>query len=184
MRAAWGVSMTSVDSVSSVTRRAMRRLVLARMAGEMTPVGRWVARMRWTPRERPRWAMPSRPVTKSGSSSVRVANSSMMSRSRGSGSVGVGVPVVGDVFGGGGGEEGFAAFEFGGEGLQGALGEVGVEVGDHAGGVGEVGAVGEGGAAFVVDEDEGEGVGAVGGGEAGDEGLQEFGFAGAGGAGD
>lgn len=44
--AASSALMTSVDSAESVTRRAMRRFVLARMAGEMTPLGRCVAKSR------------------------------------------------------------------------------------------------------------------------------------------
>ena len=39
--------------------------------------GRWVARIRWMPSERPRWAMLTRPVTKSGRSRTIEANSSM-----------------------------------------------------------------------------------------------------------
>ncbi len=49
-----GESMTSDDSPPSVTRSAIRRLVLARISGDTTPEGRWVARRRWIPRERPR----------------------------------------------------------------------------------------------------------------------------------
>ena len=69
-------SSTSTDSAGSETRRAMRRLVLALMSALTTPAGRWVARTRWTPSDRPRCAMPTKPWTKSGSSSARVANSS------------------------------------------------------------------------------------------------------------
>ena len=72
----------------SVTRSAIRRLVLARITGETTPEGRWVARMRCTPSDRPRIAMPTRPSTKSPNSSFRVANSSMISTVRGIGSIG------------------------------------------------------------------------------------------------
>ena len=49
MPAASGASMTSTDSAASVTRRATRRLVLARMSGVTTPAGRCVARIRCTP---------------------------------------------------------------------------------------------------------------------------------------
>src|SRR6266508_3749841 len=62
MPAASGASITSLDSLASVTRRAIRRLVLARMSALTTPAGRWVASTRCTPRERPRWAMPLHPV--------------------------------------------------------------------------------------------------------------------------
>jgi hypothetical protein len=85
IHAASGTSITSCDSLGSVTRSAIRRLVLARMSADTTPAGRWVARIRCTPRERPRWAMPTSPVTKSGSSATSEANSSMISTSRGSG---------------------------------------------------------------------------------------------------
>ena len=75
--------MTSFDSFASVTRSAIRRLVLARMSLEMTPDGRWVASTRWMPSDRPRWAMVTSPVTKSGSSALRLANSSITIASRG-----------------------------------------------------------------------------------------------------
>ena len=86
IRAASRASMTSVDSESSVTRSAIRRLVLARITGDTTPDGRWVARIRCTPSDRPRMAMPTRPVTNSGSSSTSDANSSMIRIVRGIGS--------------------------------------------------------------------------------------------------
>ncbi len=75
--------MTSVLSLESVTRSAIRRLVLARISGDTTPLGRWVARIRWMPSDRPRWAMLTMPVTKSGSSRTIEANSSMTMTSRG-----------------------------------------------------------------------------------------------------
>jgi len=81
--AASPASMTSLLSMSSVTRSEIRRLVFARISGDTTPVGRWVASTRWMPSERPRWAMLTRPVTKSGSSATMLANSSMTSTSRG-----------------------------------------------------------------------------------------------------
>ena len=86
MYAASLVSMTSADSSGLVTRSAIRRLVLARMSALTTPAGRWVARIRWTPSDRPRRAMSIRPLTKSGSSATIAANSSMISTSRGMGS--------------------------------------------------------------------------------------------------
>jgi len=85
IHAASGTSITSCDSPGSVTRSAIRRLVLARMSADTTPAGRWVASIRCTPSERPRCAMPTRPVTKSGSSVTSDANSSMISTSLGSG---------------------------------------------------------------------------------------------------
>ena len=45
---------------------AMRRLVLARMSSSTTPAGRWVARTRWMPRLRPRWATPTSDERNSG----------------------------------------------------------------------------------------------------------------------
>ena len=52
---------TSRESASSVVRRQMRRVQLARISGETTPPGRWVARTRCTPSDRPRWAIATRP---------------------------------------------------------------------------------------------------------------------------
>ena len=85
MYAASGASITSALSAASVTRSAIRRLVLARMSADTTPEGRWVARIRCRPSERPRWAMPTSPVTKSGRSRASEANSSITITSRGSG---------------------------------------------------------------------------------------------------
>ena len=85
MEAASGTPITSALSAGSVTRSAIRRLVLARMSWETTPEGRCVARMRWMPSDRPRWAMFTSPVTKSGRSRLIAANSSMTMTSRGSG---------------------------------------------------------------------------------------------------
>lgn len=77
-----GASMMSRLSPVSVVRSAIRRLVLARMSAVTAPEGRWVARIRWMPRERPRWAMLTSPETKSGSSRTIDANSSMTRTSR------------------------------------------------------------------------------------------------------
>ena len=55
--AASAVPRTSRESASSVVRRQIRRVQLARISGETTPLGRWVARTRCTPSDRPRWAM-------------------------------------------------------------------------------------------------------------------------------
>jgi hypothetical protein len=84
IRAASAAFSTSWLSAASVTRNAIRRLVLARISGDTTPLGRWVASSRWMPSERPRWAMLTRPVTKSGSSRAIEANSSMTISRRGS----------------------------------------------------------------------------------------------------
>ena len=83
--AAAGESITSVESWGVCTRRQTRRLVLARMFSLTAPDGRCVASSMWTPRLRPRWAMPTSEGTKSGSSAASVANSSMTTSSRGSG---------------------------------------------------------------------------------------------------
>ena len=77
-----------------------------------------------------------------------------------------------------------AAAQLGAERHQRPLDQVGVEVGDHADGVRQVRALLERAAALVVDQDEGHLVRPVGDGERGDEGLQQLGLAGAGGAGD
>ena len=82
--AASGVPRTSRESASSVVRRQIRSVQLARISGETTPLGRWVASTRCTPRLRPRWAMPTSPGTKAGSSSARPANSSTTITSRAS----------------------------------------------------------------------------------------------------
>ena len=193
IRAASRASMTSVDSAASVTRSAIRRLVLARISGETTPPGRWVARIRWMPSDRPRWAMLTRPVTKSGSSATSEANSSMTMSSRGIGSrrspaaarlrwsMG---PVVLDVLGPDRAEQCSRRLQLGAERLQRPLGEVGVEVGDHADGVRQVDAVLERRAALVVDQHERHRVRPVADRERGDDRLQQLGLAGAGGAGD
>ena len=80
-----GASITSALSAVSVTRSAIRRFVLARISGDTTPDGRWVASSRWMPSDRPRCAMLTRPVTKSGRSLTIDANSSMTIIRRGSG---------------------------------------------------------------------------------------------------
>ena len=87
MCAATSDSMTSWLSPGSVTRSAMRRLVLDLISAETTPAGRCVASTRWTPSERPRRAMSTRPVTKSGSSLTSAANSSMTMSRRGIGAL-------------------------------------------------------------------------------------------------
>ena len=141
------------------------------------------------PRLRPRCAMLTRPVTKSGSSRTIEANSSMTMSSRGIGVRRSGfalqqLDVVLDVLGAGRGEDVLAPGQLRRQRHQGPLDEVGVEVGDHADGVRQVHAVLERGAALVVDEDERHRVRAVRHRERGDQRLEELGLAGAGGAGD
>ena len=53
-----GSPTTSIASPVSAQRSAIRRFVLARMSSLITPLGRCVASTRWTPRLRPRCAMP------------------------------------------------------------------------------------------------------------------------------
>ena len=135
------------------------------------------------PSERPRWAMLTRPVTKSGSSRASEANSSMTISSRG---IGGSARLV-------------AAgrrsprcpwrrrrrarcsrrCQLRAERDQRALDEVGVEVGDHADGVRQVDAVLERRPALVVDQHEGQRVGPVGHRERRHERLQQLGLAGA-----
>ncbi|CPU67270.1 Uncharacterised protein [Mycobacteroides abscessus] len=74
--AAMGMPRMSVESSSSAMRSATRRFVLARRLSLMTPAGRCVARMRCSPRDRPRWATSTTPSTNSGTSLTRAANSS------------------------------------------------------------------------------------------------------------
>ena len=76
---------TSIASEVSCRRSANRRLVLARMSSLITPLGRWVARIRCTPRLRPRWAMPTSAWRKSGCSPTKAANSSITTTRRASG---------------------------------------------------------------------------------------------------
>ena len=186
MSAASRTSTTSVDSAGSVTRSAIRRLVFARMSALTTPPGRWVASTRCTPSERPRWAMPTRPPTKSGSSSTRVANSSTTRTSRGSGGDPAGAvgEVVVEVLAAGRPQHRLAAAQLGAQRPQRALGQVAVQVGHGADGVRQPGAVAERRAALVVDQDEGHLVRPVRQGQPGDQGLQQLGLARAGGPGD
>ncbi len=74
--AAAGSPSTSVESARSVTLRATRMSVFARMASVTTPAGRWVASTRWMPRLRPLAAMSTREPTNRGRSRDRAASSS------------------------------------------------------------------------------------------------------------
>ena len=116
-----------------------------------------MASSRWMPSERPRWAMLTRPVTKSGSSRTIEANSSITMSSRGSGArrvLGPADRVVLDVLGAGLGQDVLAPLQLRAQRLQGPLDQVGVEVGDHADGVRQLDAVLERRAALVVDQHE------------------------------
>ena len=66
MACAAGESMTSSESTVSRTRRAIRRLTLALMSDETMPPGRWVARTRWMPSDRPTAAILTSPSRKAG----------------------------------------------------------------------------------------------------------------------
>ena len=120
----------------------------------------------------------------SGSSALSVANSSMTTSSRGSGSAQALAQVVGQVDGAGVAQHPLAVLELGLEAAQRPLGQVLVEVGDHADGVRQPGALVEGAAALEVDEHEREVVGIDAGGQAGHQRAQQLGLAGAGGAAD
>ena len=171
-------------SDSSAIRSAMRRLVLARRLSLITPAGRCVARIRWMPSERPRWAMSTTPSTNSGTSPTRAANSSMTITSAG-GRLGVAALLeLEQVLGLLAVEQVLAVAQLGAQAGERAAHEVRAEVGDQADAVRQGHAVGEGGAALVVDEEEGDAVGAVLGRHAEHPGLQELALARAGGAAD
>ena len=70
-----------------------------------------------------------------------------------------------------GAQDALAALELGVQGGEGALGQMGVEVGDEAHGVGQVDALLEGGATLVVDEQERQAGRRVAGGQRGDQRL-------------
>ena len=141
--------------------------------------GRWVARTRCTPRDRPRWAIAIRPGTNDGSSSARVANSSTTITRRASSTVvGQGRDVHGIVRG----QDLLATGQFRGERPQGAGRGLAVEVGDQADGVRQRGRLGEGRAALVVDEEEGASIGRVLQSQTRDQCLEELGLPRSGGA--
>ena len=80
-----GESMTSSESAASVTRSAIRRLVLALISARHD-AGRALRGQDQVDAERaPRRAMSTSPSTKSGSSAASAANSSMTITSRGIG---------------------------------------------------------------------------------------------------
>ena len=137
------------------------------------------------PRDRPRWAMFTRPVTKSGRSRTMDANSSMTMTSRGSGRAPPLVHeqlVVLDVFGAGRGQGVLAPGQLSRQRGQRPFDLVRVEVGHHADGVRQLHAVRERAAALVVDEDERHLIGPVGDRERGDDRLQQLGLPRPGGA--
>ena len=86
MPAAAGSSRTSTESARSRTRKAMRRLTFAWISAVSAPEGRWVARTRCTPSERPSAARRTSPLTKCGTSSTSARSSSMTTTSLGTGS--------------------------------------------------------------------------------------------------
>ncbi len=184
--AASGSSRTSMESVRSRTRRAIRRLTLARMSADTIPPGRWVARTRWTPSERPTAASRTMPCTKSGSSSARTRNSSIAMTSRGSGGpAGVARPyaaVLVEVARSDVGQQPFAPSQLGRQRRERPRREVTVEVGDHTHDVRQAGTAPERRPALVVHEEEGHLVRAVGQRQGADQGLQQLRLARAGGA--
>ena len=179
-----GTPRMSIESSSSAIRSATRRLVLARRLSLITPAGRWVARIRCRPSERPRWATSTTPSTNSGTSFARAANSSTTMTRLGGAS---GSPARSSS------SRSFAflrlqqllpVVQLGPQRGQRAADQVRGEVGDQAHGVRQVDAVGERGAALVVDEEERHPVRAVRRGHAQHPGLQELALARAGGAAD
>ena len=148
---------TSRESASSVVRRQIRRVQLARISGETTPLGRWVARTRCTPRERPRWAMATRPGTNVGQ--LLGERGELVDHDDQPGERDV-VRQGRDVR-----RRRCAAricsrrVELGAERAQRAGGGLAVQVGDQADRVRQRGRLGERGAALVVDQQEGAAVG-------------------------
>ena len=175
---------------ASVTRSAIRRLVLARISGDTTPEGRWVARMRWMPSDRPRWAMFDQAGDEVGQlpdhrrelvdddqqpGQRRGAGRSRAARMSGSPRCPWRRPRPGCARAGSARRDSDASAR---------STRCGVEVGDHADGVRQLHAVLERAAALVVDEHERHLVGPVGDRQRGDDRLQQLGLAGAGRAGD
>ncbi len=146
----------STASARSCSRKAMRRLVFARISSLTTPAGRCVASTRWMPRLRPRWATPTSDVRNPGSSVASAANSSITTTSLGNGAVSRRRLVRIDVVDAGSPQQPLAAAQLGFEADQRPLGEAVVEVGDDAHRVRQVGAGVERRPALVVDEDERE----------------------------
>ena len=172
------------ESDSSAMRSAMRRLVLARRLSLMTPAGRCVARIRWMPSERPRWAMSTTPSTNSGTSPASAANSSTTITSAGGALRVAALLELEQVLGLLAVEQVLAVVQLGAQARQRAAHEVRAQVGDEADAVRQVDAVGERRAALVVDEEERDAVGAVLGRHAEHPRLQELALAGAGRAAD
>ena len=75
---------TSIASAASCRRSAIRRSVLVRISSLTTPLGRWVASTRCTPRLLPRRATSTSEWSRCGCSSASAANSSTTITSRGS----------------------------------------------------------------------------------------------------
>ena len=140
------------------------------------------------PRDRPRWAMLTSPATKSGTSRTRVANSSIISTSRGiggsRGSRRRSRAVLRQVLGLDPGQHLLPAAQLGGQRLQRPQHGRGVQVGDHAEHVRQPDAGLERAAALVVDQHEGQLVRPVDRGQRRHHRLQQFGLARPGGAGD
>ena len=150
----------------------------------MTPAGRWVARIRCRPSDRPRWATLTTPSTNSGTSWTSAANSSTTITRLGGAS---GSPRRSSSSR----SLAFLAFRMCSRCRSSAFSEVSARrtrCGDRSvtrpTRVRQVDALGERGAALVVDEQEGQRVRAVAGGHAQHPRLQELALAGAGGAAD
>ena len=176
--AASALLITATDSLLSSMRSEMRRLVLARMLSLTAPDGRCVARIRWMPRLRPRWAMSTMPSTNSGTSLTSVANSSTTMTSDGGASSGCSCAHLGEVLGLAL-EQAHAPVQLGPQRRQRPPRQLGVEVGDVADGVRQLGEHGARRAALVVDEEERQPGRRVAHGERGDDRLQQLALAGA-----
>ena len=131
--------------------------------------------------DRPRWAMPTSPWTKAGSSSASEANSSTTITSRLRGHP---VGQFGEVPDAVLGEQPLPAGQLGGQRTERPGGRLVVQVGDHADGVREGSRLTERRAALVVDEQEAAPVRRVVQREAGDQRLEQLGLARAGRPGD
>ena len=145
---------TSRASLTSLTRNARRRSVLARMSSVTTPAGRCVASTMCTPRLRPRCAIATSARRKSGRSWASVANSSMTTTSRGIGSTPAHLRYSARSATRRPRKQSFTSGEFGFEADEGTMGEPVVEVGHQADGVWKIGTRVERRASLVVDEHE------------------------------
>ena len=183
MVAASGTPITSALSAGSVTRSAIRRLVLARISAETTPEGR-CGREDEVEAEGPAALgdvhQPGHEIGQVPAHGRELVDDDDQPRQRRR-SPPVDEELVGlDVLGAGRGEDVLAPGQLGRQRYQRPLDLVRVQVGDHADGVRQPRALGERAAALVVDEHERHLVGPVRDGERGDDRLQQLRLPGAG----